>query len=96
MTSIASTDVRVAEPKAASKRTAKIKLGRVAAHMALLFFVALWTFPTVGLLISSVRDKDQLAVSGWWTALGNSTTQAASRLGRASSSARSYSKNASS
>ena len=47
----------------------RIKVGRLGAHLALLFFVALWTFPTVGLLISSVRDKDQLAVSGWWTAL---------------------------
>jgi alpha-glucoside transport system permease protein len=84
MTSIASTDVRVAEPNTASNRFAKMKLGRLAAHLALLFFVALWTFPTVGLLISSVRDKDQLAVSGWWTALGNSTTQAAARVGRAS------------
>ena len=61
----------------------RIKPGRLAAHLALLFFVALWTFPTVGLLISSVRDKDQLAVSGWWTALTDSTIQSAARLGGA-------------
>jgi alpha-glucoside transport system permease protein len=43
-----------------------------------------WTFPTVGLLVSSVRDKDQLAVSGWWTALTTSTQLTTERVGRAS------------
>ncbi|HVY52862.1 MAG TPA: carbohydrate ABC transporter permease [Devosia sp.] len=60
-------------------RLPKINVGRVAAHAALLFFVVVWTFPTVGLLISSVRDKDQLALTGWWTALAHSTLMAASR-----------------
>jgi alpha-glucoside transport system permease protein len=61
----------------------RFKVGRLAAHIALLFFVVLWTFPTVGLLISSVRDKDQLALTGWWTALAHSTLMSASRPGTA-------------
>lgn len=81
MTSIAS-EGPISVPSSTRTRP-RLKVGRIAAHLALLFFVVLWTFPTVGLLISSVRDKDQLAVSGWWTALAPATTQNASRVGAA-------------
>ena len=64
-------------------RLAKINVGRLLTHLSLLFLVVLWTFPTAGLLISSLRDKDQLAVSGWWTALSSATTQQVTRLGTA-------------
>ncbi len=58
----------------------RIDVGRLFTHLALLFLVVLWTFPTAGLLISSLRDKDQLAVSGWWTALTDSVSQEVTRL----------------
>jgi alpha-glucoside transport system permease protein len=84
MATIASSDIGVARPGTARPSwLARINVGRLAAHLALLFLVALWTFPTVGLLVSSVRDKDQLAASGWWTALTYSTTQGAARVGKA-------------
>lgn len=57
--------------------------GRLFTHLALLAFVALWTLPTLGLLISSVRDKDQLIVSGWWTALSTSQGNERGRTGDA-------------
>jgi len=62
---------------------ARIKWGRMLAHLALLALVAIWTFPTVGLLVSSVRDKDQLAISGWWTALTATERSSAAVLGTA-------------
>ncbi|HEV7276973.1 MAG TPA: carbohydrate ABC transporter permease [Devosiaceae bacterium] len=60
-----------------------MSVGRLLTHLSLLFLVVLWTFPTAGLLISSLRDKDQLAVSGWWTALATSSTQGVTRIGDA-------------
>ena len=48
-------------------------LPRFAAGAALICLVILWVIPTLGLLVSSVRDKDALAQSGWWTALSDST-----------------------
>jgi len=48
-------------------------------HLSVLFLVLLWTFPTAGLLISSFRDKDQLAVTGWWEAISSSEQNLISR-----------------
>lgn len=55
----------------------------IVVHLTVLLLVALWTLPTAGLFISSLRDKDQLAVSGWWTALSSSSQSLQGRTGGA-------------
>ena len=47
----------------------KLSFGKLLAHFFLLIIVFIWVIPTFGLLISSLRDKDQVALTGWWTAL---------------------------
>lgn len=51
------------------KKQSVFSISLITKHLAVFFLVLLWTLPTLGLLISSVRDKDQLTASGWWTAL---------------------------
>jgi len=38
-------------------------------HISCVLLVALWLFPTVGLLVSSFRTADQISASGWWQSL---------------------------
>ena len=51
----------------------RLSLGKLISSGLLLLLVLIWIIPTVGLFVSSLRDKDQLAITGWWTAL--STTE---------------------
>jgi alpha-glucoside transport system permease protein len=39
--------------------------------LVMAFLVVLWTLPTVGLLITSLRTRDAQAETGWWTVLWN-------------------------
>ncbi|WP_298971042.1 carbohydrate ABC transporter permease [uncultured Roseobacter sp.] len=37
-----------------------------AVNLSVIFLVVIWLIPTVGLLVSSFRDRDQISASGWW------------------------------
>ncbi|MGC9417939.1 MAG: carbohydrate ABC transporter permease [Rhodovulum sp.] len=39
-----------------------------AVNLSVFALVVLWLIPTVGLLISSFRDRDQISATGWWKA----------------------------
>ncbi len=58
-----------------------ITIGGFIARAFLILIVVIWTIPTFGLLISSFRDKDQLAITGWWTALQNIEANEQGRTG---------------
>ncbi len=42
-------------------------LTSIITNLLLITFVIVWIIPTAGLFVSSFRDKDLLATSGWWT-----------------------------
>lgn len=39
-----------------------------AVNISVVLMVVLWLIPTVGLLVSSFRDRDQISETGWWKA----------------------------
>jgi alpha-glucoside transport system permease protein len=53
------------QPKGHSRR------GKKFATAAVVFVCALWTVPTLGLLVSSFRNEDVVTTSGWWTVFAN-------------------------
>ncbi len=40
----------------------------LATHLAVLGLVIVWLVPSIGLLVSSFRDRDQINETGWWRA----------------------------
>ncbi|ESX21791.1 carbohydrate ABC transporter permease [Mesorhizobium sp. M1148] len=64
--------------------TGKSFASRFGVHIAVLVFVAIWTVPTLGILVSSLRDKDQIIASGWWNSFSSSSQTEAGRLPPAS------------
>jgi alpha-glucoside transport system permease protein len=42
-------------------------------HIAVLFFVCSGRIPTLGILVTSLRDKNQIIASGWWNSFFSST-----------------------
>lgn len=45
----------------------KRNTGSIMVNVVLLLICVVWTIPTLGLLISSFRTRDNIATTGWWT-----------------------------
>ena len=55
-------------------------VGKLIVNSVLFIIVIIWILPSLGLLVSSLRDKDQLSTSGWWLALKTSNLNEIKRL----------------
>jgi alpha-glucoside transport system permease protein len=60
------TDEKAMAPKA-PKAPEESSQGSWPVRLGLILVIAIWTVPTVGLLVSSFRDPDDVRRSGWWT-----------------------------
>jgi alpha-glucoside transport system permease protein len=48
-------------------------LSRSPLHVVVIAIAIIWTIPTVGMLVSSLRDSDEISTSGWWTVFTHPT-----------------------
>ena len=72
---------RLNEPAAAeevmepvARRASSVKSPLVwATHISVALLVLLWTIPTLGILVASFQTNDQIATTGWWRAMSDST-----------------------
>ncbi|HTP03476.1 MAG TPA: ABC transporter permease subunit [Anaerolineales bacterium] len=48
------------------------QLGRLPTHVLVIFTVLIWILPTFGLLITSLRPRQDINTSGWWTVVSPS------------------------
>ncbi len=56
------------------------RLGTIFVTGTLLFLVLLWTVPTMGIFVSSFRDRDDIQSSGWWNILPHREWQTTATL----------------
>ena len=55
----------------AAARTARHKLANRTASAVAVVIAIVWTIPTVGLFVSSIRHQNDIKKTGWWTVFSN-------------------------
>jgi len=63
------TDTKTQATDAKAMPSSARRGGALAPRIVLLIVCVLWTIPTIGLLVTSVRTRDAASTSGWWTSL---------------------------
>jgi alpha-glucoside transport system permease protein len=55
----------------AAERSSRLPrwVGRLPLHLFVIFLMAIWLIPTIGLFVNSFRTPGDATSSGWWTAL---------------------------
>jgi alpha-glucoside transport system permease protein len=61
----------VARPRAKPTERLMGFIASTPVHIALLVIAVIWLVPTVGLAITSLRPRDEIQASGWWTAFND-------------------------
>jgi alpha-glucoside transport system permease protein len=46
-------------------------ISRTPVHLGLIAIAVVWLVPTIGLAITSIRPRDQIQATGWWTTLND-------------------------
>ena len=59
----------IEQPKASTAAWRPAFIRSVPLRLSVFFICLLWTIPTLGLLVTSIRDPKNITTSGWWTAL---------------------------
>lgn len=61
------------QPAAPKRRATSQKrqqlINKIIVNTVLAILCIIWTLPTIGLLVSSFRDRDDIRSSGWWTTM---------------------------
>jgi alpha-glucoside transport system permease protein len=52
------------------------RYGKTIVNISLFLLIFIWTVPTLGIFVSSFRNRDDIAVSGWWNVLPHRELQA--------------------
>jgi len=60
--------------------TTKRRLGSLFVNGSLFLLILLWTIPTLGIFVSSFRNRDDIATSGWWNVLPHRELQPVSEI----------------
>ncbi|HYZ19960.1 MAG TPA: carbohydrate ABC transporter permease [Gaiellaceae bacterium] len=61
----------LARPRATPAERLSRFVARTPVHIALLAIAVVWLVPTAGLAITSIRPRDEIQATGWWTSFND-------------------------